>query len=144
MKNKLNKEQLKTRVKAFLKKWVQFFLNPRLLLCVFIAWMITNGWSYLFAVLGAAFGITWMTVAGAAYMSLLWLPFTPEKIITLFIAIGLMKLLFPKDTKTLGVLKEELQALKTKLRQAREQRRAKRESKKSAKARPKAPQATDM
>lgn len=129
----LSKEQLKEKAKAFLKKWAQFFLNPRLLLCVFIAWMITNGWSYLFAALGAAFGITWMTVAGAAYMSLLWLPFTPEKIITLFIAIGLMKLLFPKDTKTLGVLHDELNTLKAKLRESRDKRREKRAAKRAAK-----------
>ena len=93
----LNKEQLKIKAKAFIKKWVQFFLNPRLLLCVFIGWMITNGWSYLFVFFGTYFGITWMAVTGAAYMSMLWFPFTPEKIVTLLIAIGLMKLFFPNS-----------------------------------------------
>lgn len=132
----LSKEQLKNKAKAFLKKWVQFFLNPRLLLCVFIAWMITNGWSYLFAALGTYFGITWMAVAGATYMGLLWLPFTPEKIITLFIAIGLMKLFFPKDEKTLGVLREELEKLKANLRESREKRRRKREEKRASKEKP--------
>lgn len=132
----LSKEQLKEKVKAFLKKWALFFLNPRLLLCVFIAWMITNGWCYVFAALGTAFGIRWMAIAGAAYMGLLWLPFTPEKIITLFIAIGLMKLFFPKDEKTLGVLRDELEKLKAKLRESREKRREKRARRRAEKLDP--------
>lgn len=134
MLHKLSKEQLKSKAKAFAKKWLSFFLNPRLLLCVFIAWMITNGWSYVFTVVGAAMGITWMTVAGAAYMSFLWFPFTPEKLVTLIIAIWLMKLLFPADKKTLGVLREELTKLKASLAAAREKRRQKRERRKAGRA----------
>ena len=34
-------------MKNKLKKILQFILNPRLLLCVLIAWIITNGWSYV-------------------------------------------------------------------------------------------------
>ena len=131
---KLTKEQFKEKAKAFCRKWIRFFLNPRLLLCVFIAWMITNGWSYVFAFVGTTFGITWMAVAGAAYMGFLWFPFTPEKIVTLIIAIALMRLLFPKDEETLGVLKQELAELKESVRAASAKRKEKRESRKSQKA----------
>ena len=131
---KWTKEQFKERAKAFMKKWVQFFLNPRLLLCVFIAWMITNGWSYVFLALGTSLGITWMAVAGAAYMGFLWFPFTPEKIVTLLIAIGLMRLFFPKDEKTLGVLRQELAELKESIRKASEKRKEKREKRKAERA----------
>lgn len=131
---KLTKEQFKEKAKAFCGKWVRFFLNPRLLLCVFIAWMITNGWCYVFVFVGTTFGITWMTVAGAAYMSFLWFPFTPEKVVTLIIAIALMRALFPKDEKTLGVLRQELEDLKRSLRAASEKRREKRRTRKARKS----------
>lgn len=102
------------------------FLNPRLLLCLFVAWMITNGWSYVFFVLGTLCDINWMIITGTAYMSLLWVPFTPEKILTIIIAIFLMRLIFPKDEKTLGVLHDELHKLKVAYIRQRDARRLKR------------------
>ena len=59
------------------RRWARFLLNPRLLLCLAIAWMITNGWSYVMFGLGMLMKIHWMRVVGGAYMSFLWLPFTP-------------------------------------------------------------------
>ena len=100
------------------KRWVRFLLNPRLLLCLFIAWMITNGWSYILFGLGMALKINWMRMVGGAYMSLLWLPFTPEKLITVLIAIGLLRLLYPRDRHTLGVLRRKLAALRKGKRKA--------------------------
>ena len=80
----------KNTINAFLqkcknvcKKILHFCLNPRMLLCFGIAWFITNGWCYVFVGVGAYFGITWMTVIGSAWATILWFPFTPEKIITL-------------------------------------------------------------
>lgn len=102
----------KAGIKEKLKKLARFLLNPRLLLCLGLAWMITNGWSYILTALGTYFGIPWMIAVGAAYMGLLWFPFTPEKIITVIIAIFLLKLLFPKDERTLAVLHEEYVAAK--------------------------------
>lgn len=107
-----------------LKKWASFLLNPRLLLCVGLAWLITNGWSYIFAFLGAWLDIPWMTVTGTAYLSFLWFPFTPEKLITLILSIFLLKLLFPKDTRTLLVLKTEYAELKQAMHQKKLQRQA--------------------
>ncbi len=118
---------LKTRIYRQVKKWLMVILNPRLLLCLLIAWMITNGWCYVFTVIGTACDIPWMIVTGTAYMSLLWVPFTPEKIITVIIAIFLMRLIFPKDEKTIGVLHDELNKLKSAYINARDKRRAKRE-----------------
>lgn len=103
---------LKNKIFATIKKWVMFFLNPRLLLCFFIAWMITNGWCYIFAAVGALCEISWMLIAGTVYMGFLWIPCTPEKILTVVIALGLMKLIFPKDVQTIGTLKEEINSIK--------------------------------
>lgn len=109
---------------TILKKWASFLLNPRLLLCVGIAWLITNGWSYIFVFLGTLLDIPWMLVTGTAYLSFLWFPFTPEKLITLILSIFLLKLLFPKDTRTLLVLETEYAQLKESLRQKKLQRQA--------------------
>lgn len=123
-----NKEKLplKKRIYKTVKKWLMVILNPRLLLCLFIAWMITNGWSYVFTVLGGLLEIQWMVITGTAYMSLLWVPFTPEKILTVIIAIFLMRLIFPRDEKTIGVLHDELHKLKCAYRRQREKRQQKR------------------
>lgn len=100
------KKETKQKIKEILKKVVMFILNPRLLLCFGIAWMITNGWSYVMLALGAYFKIGWMTALAAGYLALMWVPGTPEKIITVAIAIFLLRVLFPKDEKTLGILRE--------------------------------------
>lgn len=102
--------------KKTLRRWVQFFLNPRLLLCFGIAWMITNGWCYAFILLGTWLSVGWMLAVGTAWAGVLWLPFTPEKIVTLIIAIFLLRLLFPSDEKTLALLREEKQKLHAKWR----------------------------
>ena len=93
-------------MKEKLKKILQFSLNPRLLLCVAIGWMITNGWSYVMFGIGTYFEIGWMIAVSGAYLAFLWIPISPEKIVTFGIAIALLRFLFPNDTKTLGVLRE--------------------------------------
>ncbi len=89
-----------------LKKVLGFFTNPRLLLCFLIAWMITNGWAYILLALGTWHEIGWMTAVGSAYLAFLWLPVSPEKIVTFAIAIALLRWWFPQDQKTLATLRE--------------------------------------
>ena len=55
-------------LRATARNWARFLLNPRLLLCLAIAWMITNGWSYVLFGLGMLMKIHWMRVVGGAYM----------------------------------------------------------------------------
>ena len=117
-------DRFKQRLLAFLKKWGSILLNPRLLVCIAIAWMITNGWSYVFVALGTWLNIPWMTIPGGAYMSLLWFPFTPEKILTVALALFLLRLLFPRDRRTLAVLQQELQSLKEKWRNRKQRKNA--------------------
>lgn len=112
MKNACTKDKIMDTA----KRWGRFLLNPRLLLCLGIAWLITNGWSYILFGIGMALKINWMRMVGGAYMSLLWLPFTPEKLITVLIAIGLLRLIFPRDRHTLGVLRRKLSLLRRKNR----------------------------
>ena len=107
-------------MKEKIKKIILFVANPRLLICIGIAWIITNGWSYLLFGLGTFLEIKWMIAVSGAYLTFLWFPFTPEKLITVAIAIFLLKLLFPKDEKTLGILKDMHQKHKAKKQKKKE------------------------
>ena len=95
-----------------IKTVLLFIVNPRLLFCFGLAWLITNGWSYLMFGFGTYFGIEWMIAVSGAYLAFLWFPMSPEKIATFAIAIALLRFLFPNDTKTLGVLRKLQQKVK--------------------------------
>ncbi len=120
-------------MKQKLKTVLMFLLNPRLLLCLGLAWMITNGWSYVLFGLGTLLGSSWMMAVGGAYMAALWFPFTPEKIVTFAIAIALLRWLFPKDEKTLAILRSGYEKAKGMVRirrQKRKQRKAEKQAEK--------------
>ena len=97
-------------------------LNPRLLLCFGIGWIITNGWSYILMGLGTWLEIPWMIAVSGAYLAFLWFPFSPEKLVTVAIAIGLLRWLFPNDQKTLAVLIEMKQKVKTAIKKRKEKK----------------------
>ena len=130
---KLFKDLTKEKVKALVKKVLWLLLNPRLLLCLLIAWMITNGWSYIFIIVGGFFKIDWMFWIGTAYGGILWFPFTPEKILTVAIAIFLLRVFFPKDEKTLGVLRDMMHRVKEAHRESKEKHRIKKEEERKRK-----------
>lgn len=120
---------MKEKIKNFLKKAILFIANPRLLLCFGLGWMITNGWSYVLLALGTWLQIGWMIAVSSAYLAFLWLPISPEKIVTVAIAMWLLKVLFPNDQKTLGVLKAMYAKLKAVVEVKKAQRRERREEK---------------
>ncbi len=126
---KFNKEQIKNAA----LKTLRFFANPRLLLCVGIAWFITNGWSYVMFAVGTCLQIGWMIGVSSAYLAFLWLPVSPEKLVTAAIAIFLLKKLFPNDTKTLAVLREIHTKMKNAIKAKKEKRAAKKLEKKKSK-----------
>lgn len=116
-------------MKEKLKTIALFILNPRLLLCIGVAWMITNGWSYVCFGLGTVLGWGWMIAIATAYMAFLWFPFTPEKILTMIIAIFLLRKLFPNDEHTLAILIELNEKVKKKHRESKEKRSQKKRKK---------------
>ncbi len=113
------------KLRALAQKILKFLFNPHLLLCLGIAWLITNGWSYIMFGLAYLFDIKWMFAVSSFYMALLWFPFTPEKIITVIIAIWLLSRLFPHDEKTLAVLREELQKAKAAIKKRKKKKQDK-------------------
>ncbi len=121
---KFNKEQIKNAA----VKTLRFFANPHLLLCVGIAWFITNGWSYVMLAVGTYLQIGWMIGVSSAYLAFLWLPISPEKLVTAAIAIFLLKKLFPNDTKTLAVLRDIHSRIKAVIKARKEKRDAKKKT----------------
>lgn len=120
---------MKEKIKSFFKKAIQFLLNPRLLLCFGIGWMITNGWSYVMFGLGTWLGNEWLIGISSAYLAFLWLPVSPEKLVTVTIAIWLMKLIFPNDEKTLGTLRQMLASIKKTVRRKKQEYQEKKQQK---------------
>ena len=119
---------MKEKLTALVKTAVQFLLNPRLLLCFGIAWMITNGWSYVLLGLGTWMQNEWMMGIAGTYLTFLWLPVSPEKLVTVAIAMLLLRRLFPHDQKTLGILKDTYAQVKQAFRLKKQQRKQKKEN----------------
>lgn len=84
-----------------IKDYVKPFCNIKFCISFFLAWMITNGWSYIALALGTYFKIKWLITIAGSYQAFLWMPWTPEKLITIPIAIGIHKILFKKDFNNL-------------------------------------------
>ena len=105
-----------------LKKTLQFIGNPRLLLCLALGWLITNGWSYIMFGIGTYLEINWMVAVSGAYLAFLWLPISPEKLVTFAIAIARLRWLFPGDPKTLAVLHRWYEKTKAAVNRHRERR----------------------
>ena len=103
-------------MKAKIKYWLKRLCNWRFLICFGLAWMITNGWSYVFIFLGTRLDIKWMSITGTTYLAFLWLPFTPEKLITIPIALWFLKIFFPSDKSIHEELNKELEQEKISLR----------------------------
>lgn len=123
------KQHIKESAKNKGKKALHFMFNPRFLLCVGIAWLITNGWSYIVFGLGTYNDIDWMKAVGGAYLAFLWLPISPEKLVTFTLAIFLLRLMFPNDHDTLGVLRDMRDSVKKKAKSIKENRKDKKENK---------------
>ena len=74
-------------------EWARPYLTWRMTPFLLVAWLITNGWAYAFVIIGSRLGVGWMTWLGGAWVSILWLPMTPEKLVTIPLA-GLLYRLF--------------------------------------------------
>lgn len=89
-------------VKRF-RAWLYFeyhftikpYLKPSIIISFGIAWFITNGWSYLFLFIGTPL----LRKIALSYVAMLWLPFTPEKLITIPLALFIQRRLFVNDSK---------------------------------------------
>ena len=134
MKKTISSEEQKSKMRRalqILKKLAAVVLNPHFLLCFGFAWIITNGWAYILLGIGVWTKSGWISAVASGYLTFLWFPMTPEKIITLTISIFLLKKLFPKDEKTLGVLHEWYEKAKVDLKNAQVKRKNKKRKRKN-------------
>ena len=102
------------RLLLMIKNMKLYILNPHFMICFGISWLITNGWAYIGAAAGHFLKAEWLTGVSSAWLAFLWLPFTPEKLITMMISVVLLRLLFPHDQKTMKVLSAMREKLKRK------------------------------
>ena len=71
------------RLLTKIKTYISPFLNWRILVIYVPIWFIMSGWTYLFIFLGTKYKIGWMLAAGTFWATVLWLPITPEKLLTI-------------------------------------------------------------
>lgn len=105
--------------KEFMEKlcpWIRALTNPHLLISLGIAWFITNGWAYCAAGFGWYLEIPPLLKLGTFWLGILWMPGTPEKLFTFGIAIGLLRMLFPDDTRTLAMVRRKRRQLAAHIR----------------------------
>lgn len=60
-------------------EWAKPYLTWKMVPCLLISWIITNGWAYIFVILGPILNAKWMTIAGSGWIAILWMPWTLEK-----------------------------------------------------------------
>lgn len=95
------KPETREKWKKKIKLWAKLIFNWRFLICFGIGWIITNGWSYIMLGIGILTDTAWLMAVSGAYLTFLWLPISPEKIVTVAIALFLVRHLFPKHNQTL-------------------------------------------
>lgn len=119
-----------------LRPWLRALTNPHLLISIAIAWMITNGWAYCAVGIGWYLDIPVLLRIGSVWLGLLWVPGTPEKLLTFGIAMGLLRVLFPDDTRTLAMVRSKWKKLMAQTKQKWQKFREKRAAKRSRKQPP--------
>lgn len=77
-------------------KIIKPFLSWRILVCYLPFWFIFTGWTYV----ALAIGNTWWKTISGVWLGIMWMPFAPEKLITIPLAIWLHKKLFPNRATT--------------------------------------------
>ena len=82
-----------------IKTYIAPFLNWRILIIYLPIWFLMSGWTYLFIYLGAKYGVGWMLASGTFWATILWLPFTPEKLITIPITLVIYMRVFGHGNK---------------------------------------------
>ena len=82
-----------------LKSTLKQFLSWKGLISFSIAWFITNGHAYLLGALGLYFNWGWAKWYGGVYLGILYLPFTPEKLLTFPLAYLTHRILWRENLK---------------------------------------------
>ena len=90
---------------SWLWKYLKPFTNWRFLISFGLAWIITNGMWYVFAFIPMRLP-DWLVWFSRSYIAFLYIPTTPEKLITIPMAIFFQTQLFKGDEKTKAQLND--------------------------------------
>lgn len=87
------------------KVWIYLkpFLNWRFLVSYSVPFMLINGWAWIGVFLFPYYK-NWFTIASVSWMTFLWMPFTPEKLVTIPMAIWIHTLIFKHEKRTRAML----------------------------------------
>ena len=109
------------------KKYIKPFLTWRILIIYLPIWFIVSGWSMV----GIAIGHGWFRALSISWQTFLWMPFCPEKLITIPLTIWLHTKIFPNHSVTSlsEVLEREQQDFNEKKRKRLFKNKNKRSSK---------------
>jgi hypothetical protein len=88
------------------KTYLRPFASWRFLIAFGAAWVITNGLWYVIAFAPIDFLPSWLVWFARSYIAFIYLPWSPEKLITFPIAIWFHIKVFKKDIKTRKQLEE--------------------------------------
>ena len=83
-------------IKELFIKYIKPFCTWRILVCYLPFWFLASGWAWLFSFIGKG----WLRGIAISWLTFLWMPFCPEKLITIPLAIWLHKKIFPKHSTT--------------------------------------------
>lgn len=99
-------------IKHLFKKYIKPFLTWRILIIYIPIWFIFSGWSMV----GIAIGKGWFRAVSISWQTFLWMPFCPEKLITIPLTIWLHTKIFPNHSvaSLSEVLSKEQQDFKEK------------------------------
>lgn len=88
-----------------LYKYLRPFTSWRFVISFGFAWLLTNGWAYYFGFTPLNIPI-WLRAFALSYLTFIYLPVSPEKLVTIPIAIWIHIKLFKNDKVTHNQLEE--------------------------------------
>ena len=109
------------------KKYIKPFLTWRILIIYLPIWFIVSGWSMV----GIAIGRGWFRAVSISWQTFLWMPFCPEKLITIPLTIWLHTKIFPNHSIT--SLSEVLEREQQDFNEKKQKRLFKNKNKRSSK-----------
>ena len=74
--------------------WLKPYLTPRMIPIILTIWVITNGVWYVMAFAPLPFFPSWLKIFSRGYLAFLWLPFSAEKPIIIFISVFLYRFIY--------------------------------------------------
>ena len=83
-----------TKYEKIIIKYVLPFLSWRIIVCYLPFWFIFTGWTYV----AVAIGNTWWKTVASSWLAWMFMPWCPEKLITIPATIWLHKKIFPRHS----------------------------------------------